>query len=202
VHERPATSRRSHGYSHRAWLGTIPSSCAPSLESQKRPGRALSTLLKKLVVSRGTIGRVCRRTRSCASIGRRRRMGAPEITQPGAYIDTTQPWRSALRTSGPMQTARRNNPVCRVLALANHGRARAVCMSWPPLNRSDGSIAIHASVRMDSQLAMQPWAGATVVLAHRESNGRRLRVIYTLAVPLAPKSSSPFTSISRRVSIF
>lgn len=44
-------------------------------------------------------------------------------------------------------------------------------------------------MRMAEQLAMQPRAGATVVLAHGDSNGRRLRVIYTLAVPFAPKSA-------------
>jgi hypothetical protein len=174
----------------------------PSLDSRNRLGRAESTLLRKLMVSRGTIGRVCCRTRSGASIGRRCRMGAPKITQPGAYMENTQPRHPTQRASVPMQTARENNPVCPVLVLANHGCARAVCMSWPPLNRSDGSIATQVSVRMDGQLAMQPWAGATVVLAHGESNGRRLRVIYTLAVPLASKSSSPFTSISRRVSFF
>jgi hypothetical protein len=75
-------------------------------------------------------------------------------------------------------------------------------MSWPALNRYDASTSPRALVRMDEQLAMQPRTGATVVLAHGESNGRRLRVIYTLAVPLAPKSPSPFTSISLWVSIF
>lgn len=59
-------------------------------------------------------------------------------------------------------------------------------MSWPALNRSDASTSTDAAVRMDRQLAMQPRAGAMVVLALSESNGRRLRAIYTLAVPLAP----------------
>jgi hypothetical protein len=75
-------------------------------------------------------------------------------------------------------------------------------MSWPALNRYDASTSLRALVRMDEQLAMQPRTGATVVLAHGESNGRRLRVIYTLAVPLAPKFPSPFNSISLWVSIF
>jgi hypothetical protein len=94
VHERPATLRRSHGYSlpsRVAWDDSV--FMRPSLESRNRPGRAESTLLKKLIVSRGTIGRVCCRTRSGASIGRRRRMGAPKITQPGAYTGNTQPRR-------------------------------------------------------------------------------------------------------------
>lgn len=75
-------------------------------------------------------------------------------------------------------------------------------MSWPALNRYDASTSTQDFVRMDEQLAMQHRTGATVVLAHGESNGRRLRVIYTLAVPLAPKSPSPFTSISLRISFF
>jgi hypothetical protein len=87
-----------------------------------------------------------------------------------------------------MQTAPVNDVACHVLELANHNGVRAVGMSWPALNRSHASTSTPASVRMDRQLAMQPRTGATVVLAHGESNGRRLRAIYTLAVPLAPKS--------------
>lgn len=64
-----------------------------------------------------------------------------------------------------MRAARRNNPVFHVLELANHGVRGAVGMSWPLLNRSAASASTNVSVRMDEQLATQPWTGATVVLA-------------------------------------
>lgn len=62
-------------------------------------------------------------------------------------------------------------------------------MSWPLSSRYHLSAYNHASVPMDEQLAMQYREGATAVLAHSESKARRLRLIYTLAVPLAPTSA-------------
>lgn len=134
----------------------------------------------------GAIGRICCRTRLRLSIGPRCRTDAPKITQPGAYTENIQPRCAAQGTLVPMRAAPPNDAACHVLGLANHRSTREVGMSWPALNHSDASTSTDAAVRMDRQLAMQPRAGAMVVLALSESNGRRLRAIYTLAVPLAP----------------
>jgi len=128
----------------------------------------------------GAIGRLRCRTRFRLSIGPRCRTDAPKITQPGAYTENTQPRCAAQGTLGPMRAAPPNDAACHVLGLANHNGTRVAGMSWSALT--------DAAVRMDRQLAMQPRAGAMVVLALGESNRWRLRAIYTLAVPLAPWS--------------
>jgi hypothetical protein len=111
-----------------AWHGTTLRFMRHTLE---KAGRSSVFEFKSYGGWRGTIGRVCCRTRSGVVIGWRRRTGASKITQPGAYTGKHPTMPRSTAHVIPNANSASKHPVPTTLPLANQNSRRAVAMSWP-----------------------------------------------------------------------